>query len=629
MKLIRSYLTYNPCYQSAQKLTVKGLMLHSVGCSQPKADVFIKKWDHPAAKVCVHAIIDGISGTVYQTLPWDHRASHCGGSGNNAYIGVEMCEPDSIRYVGDCYFECADREAAAAVARRTYAAAVGLFAMLCRAFGLDPLADGVILSHSEAHARGIASDHKDPDLFWSQLGIERSMDGFRADVSRAMQENSSPAALMWSVPDKKAAELSFPVSMKRSDNVKKIYFTFDDGPSDMTELLLAILRRHHVKATFFVTNLSRRPDILKKIAEEGHTIGLHSYTHDYETVYSSPEGYFDDLQRIDDFVYETVGLRSKLVRLPGGSKNTVHRQYCEGIIPVILSGLQEKGYRVFDWDCDNNDGTLFHLPPKAYFRYFLNTVSDREELIFLSHCRDEDDESIRSLDMILDFCEKNGWETDTIENYDGPAMVNLAQKREPVRQGHSNPYLMLVNPQNMMDWVKAGKLKLVTYEDIEGIPIKIEVNTLIAYLKMKYELARRGILIGIRSAFRLVAAQRELWYDEMAKDDYDPDTFMNQVALPWMSEHHTGLAIDILLKEGDEWPEFLSDEKREAELFSVIHRICPRFGFIVRYPQGKEAITGYRYKPWHLRYVGIKHAKAMTRNGLTLEEYKELLPEDF
>ena len=114
----------------------------------------------------------------------------------------------------------------------------------------------------------------------------------------------------------------------------------------------------------------------------------------------------------------------------------------------------------------------------------------------------------------------------------------------------------------------------------------------------------------------------------MAKDDYDPDTFMNQVALPWMSEHHTGLAIDILLKEWDGWSKSLSDEKRKTELFSVIHRICPRFGFIVRYPQGKEAITGYRYKPWHLRYVGIRHAKAMTRNGLTLEEYKELLSED-
>ena len=144
-----------------------------------------------------------------------------------------------------------------------------------------------------------------------------------------------------------------------------------------------------------------------------------------------------------------------------------------------------------------------------------------------------------------------------------------------------------------------------------------------------YSEPESGILIGIRSAFRSVAAQRELWYDEMAKDDYDPDTFLMQVALPWMSEHHTGLAIDILLKEGDEWPEFLSDEKREAELFSVIHRVCPRFGFIVRYPQGKETITGYRYEPWHLRYVGIKHARAMTRNGLILEEYKELLPEDF
>ena len=410
--------------------------------------------------------------------------------------------------------------------------------------------------------------------------------------------------------------------------MKKIYFTFDDGPSYMTEPLLEILKKHHVKASFFVTNSEGRTDILKRIAEEGHTICLHSYSHDYETVYSSPESYFDDLKKIDDLVYDTLGIRSKIVRLPGGSHNTVHRNYCEGIIPVILSGLDKKGYRVIDWDCDNNDGGLFHMPPKAYFLYFLGTLGDKEA-VFLSHTRDGDDESIQSIDLILDYCEKNGWETDTIENYDGPALVGFNADKEAEKTENKkrpNPHLMLVNTQNMMSGEKTGRMKLASYEDIEGIPIRIEVRTLIAYLKMKYYLAERGISVGISSAFRSVSDQKAFWDNAMQQSDFDFDEFIQLAALPWMSEHHTGLAIDLRLKENGEWTSSFTDKESEAEIFSFIYRICPRFGFILRYPQGKEAITGYHCEPWHLRYVGIKHAKAITKSGVTLEEYVASLP---
>ena len=113
----------------------------------------------------------------------------------------------------------------------------------------------------------------------------------------------------------------------------------------------------------------------------------------------------------------------------------------------------------------------------------------------------------------------------------------------------------------------------------------------------------------------------------MQKDDFDFDEFIQWIALPWASEHHTGLAIDLRLKENGEWVKFLSDKELEREIYSFIHRICPRFGFILRYPPGKEDITGIHYEPWHLRYVGIKHAKAITKNGLTLEEYIASLPE--
>ncbi len=191
MKLVQSILTRNPCYTAGRKITVKGLMLHSVGCPQPKASAFISSWNSPShGSSCVHGFIDGNDGTVYQTLPWNHRGWHCGsgsrGSGNNTHIGIEMCEPACIKYTSGSNFTCSDKAAARAVAKRTYEAAVELFAMLCEKYGLDPLAGGIIVSHREGHSRGIASNHGDPEHLWNGLGMGYTMDGFRRAVKAAM-----------------------------------------------------------------------------------------------------------------------------------------------------------------------------------------------------------------------------------------------------------------------------------------------------------------------------------------------------------------------------------------------------------------------------------------------------------
>lgn len=162
-------------------------MLHSVGCPQPRASVFIRNWNQESHnRACVHGFIDGNDGTVYQTLPWEHRGWHGGGTCNNTHIGVEMCEPDCIKYVGGATFVCSDEEGARAVVKRTYEAAVELFAYLCKEYGLDPLADSVVISHKEGHAKGIASNHGDPEHLWTQLGLGYTMDGFRRDVKAAM-----------------------------------------------------------------------------------------------------------------------------------------------------------------------------------------------------------------------------------------------------------------------------------------------------------------------------------------------------------------------------------------------------------------------------------------------------------
>ena len=187
MNLIQSILTNNPCYKTGRKITVKGLMLHSVGCPQPSAAVFVRNWNKASYdRACVHGFIDANTGDVYQCLPWNHRGWHGDGSSNNTHIGVEMCEPACIKYTGGATFTCSDPATAKAAVDRTYKAAVELFAMLCKQFNLDPLKDGVILSHKEGCARGIASNHGDPEHLWNQLGTGYTMNGFRAAVKAAM-----------------------------------------------------------------------------------------------------------------------------------------------------------------------------------------------------------------------------------------------------------------------------------------------------------------------------------------------------------------------------------------------------------------------------------------------------------
>ena len=191
MKIIESIMTKNPCYTSGRTITVKGLMLHSVGCPQPNASVFIQNWNKASFKsACVHAFIDGNDGTVYQTLPWNHRGWHGGGYSNNTHIGVEMCEPSNIKYTGGASFTCSDVEAARAVVKRTYESAVELFAFLCKKFNLNPLADGVIISHKEGYSRGIATNHADPEHLWSGLGLNYTMNQFRNDVHSSMNKGN-------------------------------------------------------------------------------------------------------------------------------------------------------------------------------------------------------------------------------------------------------------------------------------------------------------------------------------------------------------------------------------------------------------------------------------------------------
>lgn len=183
MKIIEAFAVKNKCYQAGAPLYPQGIMLHSVGCAQPSAAVFARSFNQyqpGGVSVCVHAFAQA-DGTVYQTLPWETIAWHCGGSANSTHIGVEMTEPSA----GMTYAEAAEQIAG------TYHTAVELFAALCKQYELDPAQDGVIIGHAEGHRRGVASNHADPELLWRTYDMGYTMDGFRADVAETMNENDN------------------------------------------------------------------------------------------------------------------------------------------------------------------------------------------------------------------------------------------------------------------------------------------------------------------------------------------------------------------------------------------------------------------------------------------------------
>lgn len=181
-------------------------------------------------------------------------------------------------------------------------------------------------------------------------------------------------------------------------------------------------------------------------------------------------------------------------------------------------------------------------------------------------------------------------------------------------------YLTLVNKQNKIKESYFKNMILSTYKNVFDENISIEEKAKEEFCKLKEYLETKNIFIGIRDSYRDINTQQEI-YDYYLKKE--GKTYCdNYVAIPYYSEHHTGLAIDITIKyngkflENDEELICLDDEK-----YDEIHRNLSKFGFILRYPKNKENITGYKYEPWHIRYVGKIPAKIIYENNLTLEEY--------
>lgn len=180
---------------------------------------------------------------------------------------------------------------------------------------------------------------------------------------------------------------------------KKVYLTFDDGPSSYTDEILDILGEYNVKATFFVIGKTDEESkrLYQRIVNEGHTLGMHSFSHDYKNIYNSLEDFEKDFTKIRDLLYDTTGYFPNIFRFPGGSGNTVSRKD----VSVFIEYLNKESVVYYDWNVTNGDATGKPLTPEESYNNILDGVKLHNRSIVLMHDTDKKESTVQSLEEVL------------------------------------------------------------------------------------------------------------------------------------------------------------------------------------------------------------------------------------
>lgn len=196
-----------------------------------------------------------------------------------------------------------------------------------------------------------------------------------------------------------------PCSSDGEEEEKIIYLTFDDGPGKYTPKLLDILKKYKVKATFFVVN-TKYIDTLTRIAQEGHTIGIHSMTHNYAQLYAGEDAYLDDLYQMQQIIYEYTGITTTMLRFPGGSSNTASKMYDPGLMTRLTKLVEDLGLQYFDWNVASCDTNASDTALKV-LRQVVRGISGKKYAVVLQH--DTLSHSVNAVEQIIVWGLENGY----------------------------------------------------------------------------------------------------------------------------------------------------------------------------------------------------------------------------
>lgn len=188
---------------------------------------------------------------------------------------------------------------------------------------------------------------------------------------------------------------------------KRVYLTFDDGPSIYTGQILDVLAANDVKATFFVIGRDESYyEYYKRIVDEGHTIGMHSYSHVYQDFYESEESFGEELTKLNDLIYDVTGTKSTIFRFPGGSSNSV------APLPIqnYIAYLNENNINYYDWNALNGDAVTGGLSPEQLVNNIMNDVEKNNDSIVLMHDLQTTHTTVESLQLLIDTLKSEGYE---------------------------------------------------------------------------------------------------------------------------------------------------------------------------------------------------------------------------
>lgn len=185
-----------------------------------------------------------------------------------------------------------------------------------------------------------------------------------------------------------------------SEAQKKIYLTFDDGPSSNTEAILDVLKEYDVKATFFVVGKTDEQSVqaYQRIVAEGHTLAMHSYSHRYSEIYASKESFIQDLSMLQEYLYQVTGVWPRYYRFPGGSSNAVSKVNMQDLIHY----LDQVGITYFDWNVESGDAAGGWLAPEVIKTNCLGKIEILDECMILLHDAAEKDTTVEALPQVIE-----------------------------------------------------------------------------------------------------------------------------------------------------------------------------------------------------------------------------------
>ncbi len=221
-------------------------------------------------------------------------------------------------------------------------------------------------------------------------------------LQQLQEQESTPEQTPQIQEDSSGAEASEPVAEESSgqEEIHKVYLTFDDGPSIYTNDILDILDSYNVKATFFVVGKegTNAEEALQRIVDEGHTLGMHSYSHKYKELYESMDSFTQDFARIRDYIYQATGVESVCYRFPGGSSNTVS----EIDMHDFIDYLDSQGVEYYDWNVSSGDGGSMKLSTDTLLENCTRDIDTRDTSIILLHDSAEKPTTVEALPDIIE-----------------------------------------------------------------------------------------------------------------------------------------------------------------------------------------------------------------------------------